>query len=170
MAFTYQNPLVSQGPLKVLKASKEDELSSDNVTNYSAIAFLPVIMIGAVVLGICGVCQYKRWKHEKKQIAHLNQFYDIFEGAPLRRRKMVMVDHSDIDEQCNDRIRRAMVLPPTESSPFFQPTRKAKCSRFETPQKATTATEVIFHFANLSADSRKISIDGLSDSEIEHIV
>ncbi|KAK6009742.1 hypothetical protein OSTOST_25301, partial [Ostertagia ostertagi] len=77
------------------QATKDAALYGDD---YSAIAFLPVIMIGAVVLGICGVCQYKRWKHEKKQIAHLNHFYDIFEGSPLRCRKMLMVEHSDIDE------------------------------------------------------------------------
>ncbi|KAK5967941.1 hypothetical protein GCK32_013551 [Trichostrongylus colubriformis] len=103
-------------------------------------------------------------------IAHLNDFYDIFEGSPLRGGKVVMMEHSEISEDCYDRIRRAMLVPPTESSPFFQPTRKTKCSRFDIPHKATTATEVIFHFTNLTAESRKISIDDLSDSEIEHIV
>ncbi|VDO31630.1 unnamed protein product [Heligmosomoides polygyrus] len=35
MAFTYQNPLVSQGPLKDLKAGKDDELTAENVSSKS---------------------------------------------------------------------------------------------------------------------------------------
>uniref|UniRef100_A0A183FBR2 PIG-H domain-containing protein n=1 Tax=Heligmosomoides polygyrus TaxID=6339 RepID=A0A183FBR2_HELPZ len=71
---------------------------SVSFADYSAVAFLPVIMIGAVVLGICGVCQYKRWKHEKKQIAHLSEFYEVFEGSSFRYGKMLVPEHPDIDE------------------------------------------------------------------------
>ncbi|RCN36115.1 hypothetical protein ANCCAN_18023 [Ancylostoma caninum] len=139
--------------------------------DYSAVAFLPVIMIGAVVLGICGVCQYKKWKHEKKQIAHLNNFYEILEESKFEQHgKMVMLQQNGLDEVCHDRIRRAMLVPPPDSSPFFQPAHKTRAARYDIPQKATTATEIIFHFTNLNAESRKISIDNLSESEIEYIV
>lgn len=45
-------------------------------------------------------------------------------------------------QACCDRIRRAMLLPPSDSSPFFQPGAKARSSRVDVPHKATTATEV----------------------------
>lgn len=95
------------------------------VTDYSAVAFLPVIMIGAVVLGICGVCQYKKWKHEKKQvssirggnsiltptlplvhfsqIAHLNNFYEILEDTRCSKHgKMVLLQQNGFDEVSMD--------------------------------------------------------------------
>ncbi|ETN69217.1 hypothetical protein RB195_003171 [Necator americanus] len=142
--------------------------------DYSAVAFLPVVMIGAVVLGICGVCQYKKWKHEKKQIAHLNDFYEILEETKCHDHhgKMVVLQQNGSNEVCLEfeRIRRAMLVPPPDSSPFFQPSHRTRSIRYDIPQKATTATEVIFHFTNLNAQSRKISIEDLSDSEIEYIV
>ncbi|WKY06214.1 hypothetical protein Q1695_006427 [Nippostrongylus brasiliensis] len=154
---------------KLTVGQTKEVLTAGN--DYSAVAFLPVIMIAAVVLGICGVCQYKRWKHEKKQIAHLNDFYEVLEGPSFKYGKMIMVENSDMDKKCCDRIRRAMVLPPTESSPFFQPTNKPTVSRFDIPRRVASAAEVIFHFTNLSAESRRISTsDDISESEIEHIV
>ncbi|KIH47383.1 hypothetical protein ANCDUO_22559 [Ancylostoma duodenale] len=120
------------------------------LTDYSAVAFLPVIMIGAVVLGICGVCQYKKWKHEKKQIAHLNNFYEILEESIFEQHgKMVMLQQNGLDEVCHDRVRRAMLVPPPDSSPFFQPAHKTRAARFDIPQKATTATEVNHYFTGV---------------------
>ncbi|CAJ0603507.1 unnamed protein product [Cylicocyclus nassatus] len=142
--------------------------------DYSAVAFLPVVMIAAVVLGICGVCQYKKWRHERKQIAYLNHFYEILEDHQCDHGgKMVLLQQNGCDEaqMCHDdRLRRAMLVPPPDSSPFFQPGSRTRSARFDPPQKATSATEVIFHFTNLSAQSRKISMENLSESEIEYIV
>ncbi|VDO28774.1 unnamed protein product [Haemonchus placei] len=130
-------------------------LGDVRLPDYSAIAFLPVIMIGAVVLGICGVCQYKRWKHEKKQIAHLNQFYDIFEGAPLRRRKMVMVDHSDIDEVSHVDISLESVLR------ILQPSFTSSLSIFTSSRMFAQPLAVFFYTMWYKNHNKKKAVHGI---------
>uniref|UniRef100_A0A1I7XAW8 Uncharacterized protein n=1 Tax=Heterorhabditis bacteriophora TaxID=37862 RepID=A0A1I7XAW8_HETBA len=115
--------------------------------DYSAIAFLPVIMIGLIIVGICGVYHYRRWRHERKQLSHLIDFYEILESSHCKHGQTIVLEQNgtfEDNESTCDRITRAMALPPTDSSPFFQPINRTKTLRFDTMHKATTATEV-FH-------------------------
>ncbi|WKY06212.1 hypothetical protein Q1695_006427 [Nippostrongylus brasiliensis] len=148
---------------KLTVGQTKEVLTAGNasIADYSAVAFLPVIMIAAVVLGICGVCQYKRWKHEKKQIAHLNDFYEVLEGPSFKYGKMIMVENSDMDKKCCDRIRRAMVLPPTESSPFFQPTNKPTVSRFDIPRRVASAAEANDHLYHSGTQKVMVNAESL---------
>ncbi|KAE9416496.1 hypothetical protein Angca_001119 [Angiostrongylus cantonensis] len=152
---------------RLINGPTRDFVVTDN--DYWAFAFLPIVMIGVLVIGICGFYQYKKWRHEKKQIAHLNDFYDICEASTTSHHGKLIVEHPEKAEVSCYKGHRSVLLPPTEASPFFQPSKK-KSVRFDVPQKATSAKEVIFHFTNLNVESRKISFDELSESEIEYIV
>ncbi|EFP08446.1 hypothetical protein CRE_18296 [Caenorhabditis remanei] len=136
------------------------------VSDYSLIALLPVILVGILITTIFCVYRFRRWKHNKKQLAELNAFYEIVESSPcLASGKSYLIQHcSDIEvikqEKTNnfsyfqksecDRITRAVCVP-TQSSIFFQPIPpKAKSVRCNSDVlKAVNASEVIFHFAQL---------------------
>uniref|UniRef100_A0A0K0DI19 Uncharacterized protein n=1 Tax=Angiostrongylus cantonensis TaxID=6313 RepID=A0A0K0DI19_ANGCA len=71
--------------------------------DYWAFAFLPIVMIGVLVIGICGFYQYKKWRHEKKQIAHLNDFYDICEASTTSHHGKLIVEHpekAEVADKC----------------------------------------------------------------------
>ncbi|KAF1757702.1 hypothetical protein GCK72_014158 [Caenorhabditis remanei] len=122
------------------------------VSDYSLIALLPVILVGILITTIFCVYRFRRWKHNKKQLAELNAFYEIVESSPcLASGKSYLIQHcSDIEKSECDRITRAVCVP-TQSSIFFQPIPpKAKSVRCNSDVlKAVNASEVIFHFAQL---------------------
>ncbi|CAP26252.2 Protein CBG06136 [Caenorhabditis briggsae] len=122
------------------------------VSDYSLIALLPVILVALLITTIFCVYRFRRWKHNKKQLAELNAFYEIVESSPcLSSGKPYLIQHcSDIEKSECDRITRAVCVP-TQSSIFFQPIPpKAKTVRCNGEVlKAVNASEVIFHFAQL---------------------
>lgn len=122
------------------------------VSDYSLIALLPVILVGLLITTIFCVYRFRRWKHNKKQLAELNAFYEIVESSPcLASGKPYLIQHcKDVEKSECDRITRAVCVP-TQSSIFFQPIPpKAKSVRCNSDVlKAVNASEVLFHFAQL---------------------
>ncbi|CBJ25092.1 uncharacterized protein CELE_M04B2.7 [Caenorhabditis elegans] len=159
MAFTYQNSLISQLPIRPAPNSFRDPSSyntdhqfSTHIYDYSLIALLPVILVGLLITTIFCVYRFRRWKHNKKQLAELNAFYEIVESSPcLASGKPYLIQHcKDVEKSECDRITRAVCVP-TQSSIFFQPIPpKAKSVRCNSDVlKAVNASEVLFHFAQL---------------------
>ncbi|ULT95501.1 hypothetical protein L3Y34_004313 [Caenorhabditis briggsae] len=158
MAFTYQNSLISQLPIRHASTTfRESSFNTDHqfsthIYDYSLIALLPVFLVALLITTIFCVYRFRRWKHNKKQLAELNAFYEIVESSPcLSSGKPYLIQHcSDIEKSECDRITRAVCVP-TQSSIFFQPIPpKAKTVRCNGEVlKAVNASEVIFHFAQL---------------------
>ncbi|PAV65570.1 hypothetical protein WR25_12273 isoform B [Diploscapter pachys] len=126
--------------------------------DYSAVAFLPIIMIVVIVIGICSVYQYRKWKHERRQMEHLSNLYEILESSPCphARKSFSPMKDSDLSPpmatNC-ERISRAVSLPLQETSPFFQPSARNKTLRAGGLRHINNAEEVFFHFTNLANNS-----------------
>uniref|UniRef100_A0A8R1HVX4 Uncharacterized protein n=1 Tax=Caenorhabditis japonica TaxID=281687 RepID=A0A8R1HVX4_CAEJA len=159
---------------KFQSSQQRDFVISDGrlqvVSDYSLIALLPVILVGLLITTIFCVYKFRRWKHNRKQLAELDAFYQIVESSPcLSSGKSYLIQHcSDVQKSECDRITRAVCVP-TQSSIFFQPIPpKAKPVRCNSDVlKAVNASEVIFHFSQLPTDEK---MNGKKPSQFIHRV
>ncbi|CAI5448735.1 unnamed protein product [Caenorhabditis angaria] len=134
------------------------------VSDYSLIALLPVILVAVLISGIFCVYRFRKWKHNRKQIAQLTEFYNIIESSPCLSAKHHLVQHCKQPEKAEcDLISRAVSVPATGSTSFFQPippktTKSIKCSG--NILKAVDASEVLFHFSQFPAAEKILKKPG----------
>ncbi|CAJ0585138.1 unnamed protein product, partial [Mesorhabditis spiculigera] len=131
--------------------------------DYSAVALLPVAVVLCLVVAVAALYQCRRCRHHRRQIEQLAWVYDVLEDAlpsplpvpkdsnntrPSAQSPHVFRPPDSPQLSPAQRVSQAVRPPPAHSSPFYQPTFKGKSLRYDTLQKATSATEVIFHFTN----------------------
>ncbi|CAJ0935900.1 unnamed protein product, partial [Mesorhabditis belari] len=143
---------------------------TSHVHDYSAVALLPVAVVVCLVIAVAALYQCRRCRHHRKQIEQLAWVYDVLEDAlpsplPVQRqhskpptpRAFRPPDSPQLSPA--QRVSQAVRPPPAHSSPFFQPACKGRALRYDNFTKATSATEVIFHFTSLLDENSTNSIE-----------